>query len=419
MKFEEVVDLVRSVRDLGLRVKAQVRGAGVLSPGRALCWIAPALLMSCIPRHGSNTAGEFKLCSERPIRVEGPPRAQQSRGCVVTFDQELTDEATRAQLGVNQLKRRYLVYVPEALASAGLASPPAPVVFMFPGATASAEAAAFYYTQTRFEELADRDNFIVVYGNGVPEAHSSDGQAPMAKGGFLPGCRVEHEGEGFDVAYVRTILSQLETQLNVDRLRIYATGLSQGGGMSFQLALEAPDLVAAIAPVAPVPFQPSGPWLFSCHPKPGLETVSIAMLAATNDRFVSYAPGGAHFYPDADYPGMEETRDAWLAALGIQGPPVVDAFPDMVSGDSYKPHTGLDTSTIERQRYPAGAQGQELWYYKAVGMGHWWPNPVPSWSGIWDKMGKTNQDIDFADEAWEFFKRHPKRPTEPSASDPK
>lgn len=322
----------------------------------------------------------------------------------MNFTQQLTDDSTRAWLGVHQLQRRYLVYVP-----ANLPSTPAPVVLVFPGSTANAEAAAFYYTHTRFEELADRDGFIVVYGNGVPEAHSSDGQVPMPKGGFLPACMADHAGEGFDVTYVRLILSQLETELEIDRSRIYATGLSQGGGMSFQLALEAPDLVAAIAPVAGVPFQPNGEWLHSCHPQPGYDTVSIAMLAATSDRSIAYAPGGTQLYPDAHYPGMEETRDAWLAALQLQGPPEVDLIPDTIRGDSYTPDTGLATSSVQRQRYPIGAKGQELWFYKAVGMGHWWPNPVQMWAGLWPKLGKTNQDIDFADEAWSFFKRHQKR----------
>lgn len=398
-----------------------------LSATKALRWMIPALLTGCISSQRPHASVEsanksqfpLEICSEHPIRLEGPPGAQQSRGCVVTFRQELTDKATRARLGVSQLERRYLVYAPKALASAGRDAPPAPVVFVFPGSTASAEVAAFYYTKTRFEDLADLEGFIVVYGNGVPEAHSSDGQVPMPKGGFLPACLMEHEGEGYDVAYVRTILSQLETQLNVDRSRIYATGLSQGGGMSLQLALEAPELVAAIAPVAPVPFQPSGEWLHSCHPKAGYENVSIAMLASTHDRFISYKPGGAHFYPDARYPGMEETRDAWLAALSIQGPPEVNTFPDMVTGDSYTPHTGLSTSTIERQRYPAGPEGQEFWYYKAVGMGHWWPNPQQSWGGIWEELGKTNQDMDFADEAWSFFKRHQKKARPPSDPLPK
>lgn len=179
--------------------------------------------------------------------------------------------------------------------------------------------------------------------------------------------------------------------------------------MSFQLALEAPDLVAAIAPVVSVPFQPGGDWLGHCHPRSGCEGISIAMLASTHDPSISYTPGGSRLYPDAHYPGMEETRDAWLAQMKIHGPPSVDEFPDLIQGDSYEPTTHRKTSTVERQRFPLGPDGQEFWYYKAEGMGHGWPSPIQSWSGLWERLGKTNQDIDFADHAWEFFKRHVKR----------
>jgi polyhydroxybutyrate depolymerase len=343
----------------------------------------------------------LRLCSQAPKRLPGPPGAQQSRGCVATFMQPLSDPATIRWVGGNQVLRRYLVYAP-----VNLPPGPAPVVFVFPGYSASAEAAAFYYTHTSFERLADRDGFIVVYGNGLPNPPPTGEKPSMPEGGFLQGCRPEHAGEGVDVDYVRRILEQLGAELRIDRSRVYATGLSAGGGMAFQLALEAPDLVAAIAPVAGLPFQPTGEWLHACHLKPGHERVSIAMLAATNDRFISYAAGGSAEYPNANYPGMEQTRDAWLAAMKIAGPATVDRFPDVVQGDSHTPHTGRTSSTIERQRYPSGPDGQELWYYKAEGMGHWWPNPVQMWSGLWERFGKTNQDIDFAEQAWEFFRRH-------------
>jgi len=349
-------------------------------------------------------AFRLKLCTEAPVRLDGPPGARQSRGCVVTFTQELSDPATIHRVGANRVERRYLVYAPDHLAPSA-----APVVFVFPGYTASAESVAFYTTHTRFESLADRDGFIVVYGNGLPNSPETGEKPTMPKGGFLQGCFAEHSGEGVDVTYVRKILDQLETELKIDRLRVFATGLSAGAGLSFELAMEAPDLVAAIAPVAGVPFQPTGLWLHHCHPRPGYERISIAMLAATDDPFISYAPGSSPRYPNAHYPGMEQTRDTWLTALKIQGPPEIDKLPDRVQGDSYEPQTHLKSSTIERQRYPLGPDGQELWYYKANGMGHWWPNPAQMWSGLWEQFGKTNQDIDFADHAWEFFKRHPKR----------
>jgi polyhydroxybutyrate depolymerase len=323
---------------------------------------------------------------------------------VVTFAQELSDPETIRALGANKVARRYLVYAP-----ANLPATPAPVVLVFPGYSSSAEAVAFYNTHTRFESLADRDGFIVVYGNGLPNPPSARERPSTPKGGFLQGCLAVHSGEGIDVKYVRQILAQLETELKIDRSRVYATGFSAGGGMSFQLALEAPDLVTAIAPVAALPFQPRGLWLHSCHPQGGYDRVSIAMLAATDDPFISYRPGGSREYPAAQYPGMEETRDAWLSAMRISGPPEADKVPDEVQGDSYEPQTGRTNSTIERQRYRSGLDGRELWYYKAEGMGHSWPNPMQSWSGLWEKFGKTNQDIDFADHAWSFFQRHSKR----------
>jgi polyhydroxybutyrate depolymerase len=300
--------------------------------------------------------------------------------------------------------RRYLVYAP-----ANLPPRPVPVVLVFPGYGTSAEAVAFYNTNNRFESLADRDGFIVVYGNGLPNRPDAGEKVSIPHGGFLQGCLAEHAGEWIDVQYVRQLLAQLEAELPIDRARTYATGLSAGGGMSFQLALEAPDLVAAIAPVAPLPFQPRGPWLHGCHPRRGHDAISIAMLAATDDPFITYGGGGSREYPSARYPSMEQTRDAWLAAMGLSGPPEVDAFPDVVQTDSYEPDTGRASSTIERQRYRPGPDGRELWYYRAAGMGHAWPNPTQTWPGLWKRFGKANQDLDFADEAWAFFQRHAKR----------
>jgi polyhydroxybutyrate depolymerase len=349
------------------------------------------------------SAFRLSLCTEPPIQLAGPPGAAQSRGCVVTFFQELSDAAAIRRQGATRVPRRYLVYAP-----AHRPKRPLPVIFVFPGRSASAESIAAYDTHTRFEALADRDGFVVVYGNGLPDPDPTHEKLTAPQGGFLRGCLEPHADEGVDVDYVRRILDQLQTELPIDRKRVYATGISAGGGLSFQLALEAPDVVAAIAPVAGLPFQPSGPWLHGCHPRPGHERVSIAMVAATDDPQISYEPGPSRAYPLARYPGMEKTRDAWLAALGLSGPPEIDELPDRVTGDSYEPQTGRRTSTVERQRYRAGPDGRELWFYKAIGMGHAWPNPTQSLPILWDWLGKTNQDIDFADEAWRFFQRHAK-----------
>ena len=345
------------------------------------------------------------ICDANPIILDAPPGAKQSRGCIVNYTQTITDPAYIEQFGTDTVERRYLVYAPK-----NLPQTPVPVVFMFPGKGTNAESAAYYMAQTRFETLADRDGFVVVYGNGLPFVRNGETQDGwMESGGDFLGCFLEHSGEGIDVQYVREILDQLETELNIDRTRVYATGISAGGGLSFQLAMEAPDLVAAVAPVAGLPFQPAGTWLFNCNVHPDNGTVPMAMLAATADYFISYQPGGSAQYPDAQYPGMEETRDVWLSAMGITGAPTFVSFPDTVKTDSYQPQSGVKDSYVELYKYPSGTLGAEFWYYKAVGAGHWWPNPTQMYYTLWATYGKTNQDIDFADQAWAFFQRHSKQ----------
>jgi polyhydroxybutyrate depolymerase len=368
---------------------------------------APAPAIARAPQPPASPAPprfRLRLCTEPPIRLPGPPGVAQSRGCVATFRQRVSDPETIAALGATEVQRRYLIYAPAALPPH-----PAPVVLVFPGYSSSAEAIAFFSTHMRFETLADRDGFVVIYGNGLPNPPNERERASVPAGGFLQGCLAPHAGEGIDVAYVRQILDQVSAELPIDRARVYATGYSAGGGMSFQLALEAPDLVAAVAPVTPLPFQPTGGWRLHCHPRPGYEGVSIAMLAATDDPYISYGRGGSRQYPEARYPGMEQARDAWVSSLGLAGAPEIDALPDVVQGDSYQPDSGRTTSTLERQRYRPGPDGREFWYYKATGMGHAWPNPTQLPAVLWPRFGKTNQDVDFADEAWAFFRRHAKR----------
>ena len=354
-------------------------------------------------------SGLFRLglCDAEPFPSTQPfnldPQLEQTRGCVVNYEQVSTDPTTIAFFGTDTYQRRYLVYAP-----IDLPAEPVPVVFMFHGGTGAvnAESSASLYTHTSFERLADEHGFIVVYGNGLTLQLNGDQVA--REGGWFHSCFGPHEGEGIDVQYVREIIDQLDTEVAVDRTKIYATGLSAGGGMALQLAMEAPDLVAAVAPVAPLPWSTDGDWLFECNPDPELGSVSIAMYAATGDRFIPYNQGPGIEFPDSTYPGMEETRDHWLAQMGITGDPVLESRENSVLDDSYEPFTGVTDSFVEVYKYSAGTMGSEFWFFRAEAAGHWWPHPNQSIDFFWEDFGKTNQDIDFAEEAWTFFQRHSK-----------
>jgi polyhydroxybutyrate depolymerase len=52
-----------------------------------------------------------------------------------------------------------------------------------------------------------------------------------------------------DVQFTRDMIAWLKSNACVDPKRIYATGGSNGGGMTYRLACEAADVIAAVAPV--------------------------------------------------------------------------------------------------------------------------------------------------------------------------
>ena len=77
-----------------------------------------------------------------------------------------------------------------------------------------------------------------------------------------------------DVEFTRKVLDDLATTANIDSKRVFATGMSNGGIMSYRLASELSDQIAAIAPVG----GPMG--TDTCKPK---RPVSVIHLHGTDD----------------------------------------------------------------------------------------------------------------------------------------
>ena len=84
-----------------------------------------------------------------------------------------------------------------------------------------------------------------------------------------------------DVAFFRALLANLWAAYRIDMRRIYATGLSNGGMMTYRLACELSDQIAAIAPVA-------GALNGSCSPS---SPVSVIIFHGTDDEHVLFAGG--------------------------------------------------------------------------------------------------------------------------------
>lgn len=152
-------------------------------------------------------------------------------------------------------------------------------------------------------DKADRAGFIAVFPNGV----GALGGTALATWNAGHCCGSARDRQVDDVGYLRALVDHLQRRLPIDRQRIYATGMSNGGMMAYRLACDAADLVAGVAAVAgtdnTVQCTPSRP-------------VPVLHIHALDDTHVLYNGGAG---PDAfrdptkvtDFTSVPETIARW------------------------------------------------------------------------------------------------------------
>lgn len=265
-------------------------------------------------------------------------------------------------------EREYRLLLP-----GGKSSEPRPLVIVLHGAAGSPANVA---RTTGFSELAARENFIVAYPAGT-------GRVPTWNAGKC--CGYAERGAVDDVGFIRAMLAEIKGKTAIDPARIYATGLSNGGMMTYRLACEMGDVFAAIAVVAGAMNTEQ------CQPE---GRPSVMVFHAVDDRHVPFMGGR----------GDEGLR----AVLGKTPPPdasVGDAMrfwlehdycrnlPDKMFGDDY-----------EITNYFC-AEGRNVRLVALKGGGHSWPGSEKTWQG-----GDTPlTSISATERIWEFFKEHPPR----------
>ena len=73
-----------------------------------------------------------------------------------------------------------------------------------------------------------------------------------------------------DVRFISELIDTIASAYNIDRSRVYANGLSNGGGMSFALSCTMPDRVAAVGMVGAAQLLPFE-WCADRHPVPMID----------------------------------------------------------------------------------------------------------------------------------------------------
>lgn len=274
-------------------------------------------------------------------------------------------------LEVDGRDRTYHVHVPPKYDAAK----PTPVVLNFHGAWANAAAQAVF---TGMNKKADSAGFIVVYPNGTGTNETTLFFKAFSRGGPLAGRGVD------DVKFVAKLLDDLAGMANVDKKRVYATGMSNGAMMCQRLAAELSDRIAAIAPVSGT--------LCVENPKPQ-RPVPVIEFHGTADELVPFDGPTKVSEKLLNIKSVDETVKTWAKLDGCPDKPQATDLPD----------TAKDGTTVKKLVYGPGKDDAEVVLYVIDGGGHTWPGRDP----LLKSLGKYTKNISANDLIWEFFEKHP------------
>jgi polyhydroxybutyrate depolymerase len=293
-------------------------------------------------------------------------KIQEKRG----IKDDLQSGDTKKSILVGDIKRTYIVHLP-AQYKEGQSYP---LVFVLHGGTANAENAI---RMSQMSLKADKEGFIVVYPNGTGKFE--DKLLQWNDGSQRSG---HEENTADDIAFFRQLISRLEKEHDIDPKRIYATGISNGGIMTYRLGCELSDVLAAIAPVAgALNYDKSAP----------TSPLSLIIFHGTADEYVPYnggigkAAGGKQRIDKS----VAYAVDYWVKHNGCNPVPKKEK-----------------SGSIIKESYSGGKANTEVVPYTIKGGGHSWPGGI---NGLrYGNVNPPTHEISATDLIWEFFKKHPK-----------
>ncbi|KAI8951485.1 carbohydrate esterase family 1 protein [Xylaria longipes] len=244
--------------------------------------------------------------------------------------------------------RKYSVHLPTGYDS----SKPYPTVLGFHG---SSSIGLFFEVDTKLSESRFSANKIMVYPDGI--------------GGAWAGANYSQVSVAEDLQFVTDLLTELRAEYCVDDARIYATGMSNGGGFVNVIACsDVGDEFAAFAPASGA-YYTDNAGVGGC--KPARSPLPVLEIHGGDDHSVYYDGGEGEG-------GVEPAIPTWLGWWAERNACTSSKAEDSFEGDVH--HTTWTCDNTEGV----------LQHWKVDDMGHCWASTEINFSQISVPQGPTH-----------------------------
>ena len=304
-----------------------------------------ALLVSCGGGSGSGNSNNEMQGQTNPSQPD------KNENCI-----SYGINSQKCSLIHNNLERYYIIYRP----TSSTPEDNLPVLFALHGYGSTAE---IHKSYTQYEPLAEKNRFIVVYPQGYKlETQLINGSSHWNSGAWTIGSNID------DVSFISTLIEIVASKINIDRNRVYSSGMSNGGFMSYHLAC---NLSSKIAAVASVTGSMSVQTYESCNPA---HPIPVLQIHGTTDATVPFQGNSA-----LGMTSINDVLDYWSLYNACDTDPtsiVMDYFDIEIS--------------VQYDAYLNCLNNVQVELYKIEGMGHTWPY-------------KGRYGISATEKIWEFF----------------
>ena len=274
-------------------------------------------------------------------------------------------------------RRHFRLYVPSAVAEG---SESVPLLVALHGGLGSSDQFA---ANSGFDELAEANDFLVVYPDGIRAISERPGLQTW-NGGYCCGPAADRNVD--DVAYVRFLLDLLTARFDIDVSRVFAAGHSNGAIMAYRLACELSDRIVAIG------VQAGSLGIDDCRPTDPVSVLHIHGLADTNhpiDGGRGTGVAGVEFRS-----GRDAVREMSMKF-------------DCIADPSRR--TMTSNEDVENLVWSGCEEGSRIELVTVAGASHAWMGHRAATAGAAALVGEPYMDFDASRAIWSFLNQHSRR----------